>query len=331
MLEVVRADRLVAILLMLQRRDQVTAAEVAEELEVSERTARRDLDALAMAGVPVYSQQGRGGGWRLAGGGRIDLSGLSSDEARALFLVAGPRAEATPEVRSALRKLVRALPEQQRSRAEAAAGAVVLDPSGWDRTGAPAWRPPLLDQVESAVIDGECLDMAYVGRAGESSQRVVHPLGLATKGRTWYLVADTERGMRTFRVDRIESVERTGQPVVRPDDFELSATWARIVDGVDRMRTPLLAIAEADRRALDHLKMAFGRRVRVLEGDQEDQRDQGLVVELRGHSVRSLATELAGFGDWVRVRTPTELRDTLGELGSQLVRLYQPRGDRSID
>ena len=98
-----RADRLVAILLMLQARGQVTAAEVADELEVSERTARRDLDALGVAGLPIYSIQGRGGGWRLAGDGRTDLSGLTSHEARALFLVAGPSSGATPEVRAALR------------------------------------------------------------------------------------------------------------------------------------------------------------------------------------------------------------------------------------
>src|SRR3954447_16340273 len=105
-----RADRLVALLLILQRKGRVTAAEAADELEVSERTARRDLEALAMAGVPVYSQQGRNGGWRLLGGGRTDMSGLTSAETRALFLVAGPAASATPEVRAALRKLVRALP-----------------------------------------------------------------------------------------------------------------------------------------------------------------------------------------------------------------------------
>ena len=85
-----RADRLVATLLLLQSRGRVTAAEVAAELEVSERTARRDLEALAMAGIPVYSQQGRGGGWSLLGGSRTDLSGLTAAEAQALFLVAGP-------------------------------------------------------------------------------------------------------------------------------------------------------------------------------------------------------------------------------------------------
>src|SRR5215203_6033251 len=104
---------------MLQTRGQVTAAEVAAELEISERTARRDLDSLGVAGLPVYSMQGRNGGWRLAGGGRTDLSGLTAAEARALFLVAGPSSSATPQVKAALRKLVRALPEPFRDHAEA--------------------------------------------------------------------------------------------------------------------------------------------------------------------------------------------------------------------
>src|SRR3954470_14656790 len=140
-----RADRLVAILLMLQARGQVTAAEVAEELEVSERTARRDLEALGTAGLPIYSQQGRNGGWRMLGGGRTDLSGLNAAEARALFLVAGPSSAATPEVKAALRKLVRALPETFRASAEAAAERVVVDPSTWGRgtgDGASTAPPP---------------------------------------------------------------------------------------------------------------------------------------------------------------------------------------------
>src|SRR3978361_1035348 len=129
-----RADRLVAILLMLQTRGQVTAAEVAVELEVSERTARRDLAVLSVAGLPIYSRQGRNGGWQLLGGGTTDLSGLNAAEARALFLWGGPSSSATPQVKAALRKLVRALPEPFRLDAEAASGAVVIDPTAWGRT-----------------------------------------------------------------------------------------------------------------------------------------------------------------------------------------------------
>ncbi|MCW2703105.1 MAG: regulatory protein DeoR, partial [Blastococcus sp.] len=115
-----RADRLIAVLLFLQTRGRVTAAEVARELEVSCRTARRDLEALGTAGVPVYSSSGRGGGWSLVGGARTDLSGLTAGEARALFMAAGPATAATPGVQAALRKLLAALPAPLRQGAEAA-------------------------------------------------------------------------------------------------------------------------------------------------------------------------------------------------------------------
>ena len=147
----VRADRLVATLLFLQARGRATVAEVAQELEISTRTARRDLEALAIAGVPVYSQAGRGGGWSLVGGARTDLSGLTAAEARALFLVAGPGA-ATPEVKAALRKLVRALPETFRASAESAGGAVIIDASDWDRP--PVGPPEHLGALQQAVVDG---------------------------------------------------------------------------------------------------------------------------------------------------------------------------------
>src|SRR3954451_21298554 len=144
-----------AILLMLQQRGRVTAAEVATELEVSERTARRDLEALGMAGVPVYSRQGRSGGWHLVGAARPDLSGLNAAEARALFLVAGPSSAATPELKAALRKLVRALPEPLRDAARTAANAVIVDPHGWDQQPRVRRTPPHLAAVQRAVIEGE--------------------------------------------------------------------------------------------------------------------------------------------------------------------------------
>ncbi|MDU0294988.1 helix-turn-helix transcriptional regulator, partial [Saccharothrix longispora] len=122
-----RADRLVAALLLMQVRGRVTAAELAAELEVSVATARRDLEALSSAGVPVYPQPGRGGGWRLVGRARTDLSGLTSSEARALFLLLGPVAGMSAQVRGAVRKLVRALPEPFREDALVAVDAVVVD------------------------------------------------------------------------------------------------------------------------------------------------------------------------------------------------------------
>src|SRR5580704_9084451 len=203
MLERMRADRLVAALLVLQARGRVTAKALAEELEVSERTARRDLEALAMAGIPVYPQPGRGGGWALVGGARTDLSGLTAPEVRTLFLLAGPAA-ATPEVKAALRKLLRALPVPFRADAEAAAKAVVVDSTGWDHYVSEP--PPHLAPLQRAVIDGVQVRLAYTRRDNTDSERTVHPLGLVAKGRTWYLIANTDSGLRTFRLSRIRSI-----------------------------------------------------------------------------------------------------------------------------
>lgn len=314
----VRTDRLVAILLLLQRREQVTAAEVARELEVSERTARRDLDALAMSGVPVYSMQGRGGGWRLVGGARTDLSGLTASEARALFLVAGPASAATPAVKAALRKLVHALPEPFRAPAEAAASSLVRDPRGWGSGPVEHRPPPFLVALQDAVIRGVQVRLGYVDRAGAETERTVHPLGVVAKGASWYLVAHTEAGRRTFRIDRVSSVDPTDDPVRRPEGFDLAESWREIADEVDRKRTPLevRAVCAPDRVGV--LRIAFGGRLDV-GGAAPDGRVE---VVIRGRDEHTLAGELAGLVEWVEVTGPPGVRGHLASIGAALVERY---------
>jgi predicted DNA-binding transcriptional regulator YafY len=313
-----RADRLMALVLLLQQRGQVTAAEVARELEVSERTARRDLDALSTAGVPVYSLQGRGGGWRLVGGARTDLSGLTAGEARALFLVAGPASAATPAVKAALRKLVRALPEPFRVQAEAAASSVVTDPRRWGSSPVEPRPPRFLDELQDAVIRGVQVRLGYVDRTGAETERTVHPLGVVAKGPSWYLVCHTETGRRTFRVDRVSSVAPTDEPVQRPEDFDLAESWREIADAVDRKRTPLEARAVCTPPATDVLRMAFGGRLEV-GGATADGRVE---VVIRGRDEHMLAGELAGLVDWLEVTGPPGVRDHLASIGRTLVERY---------
>jgi predicted DNA-binding transcriptional regulator YafY len=322
-----RADRLVATLLLLQARGRVTAAEVAQELEVSERTARRDLEALAMAGIPVYSQAGRGGGWSLVGGARTDLSGLTAAEARTLFMVAGPSSAATPEVKAALRKLVQALPETFRADAEAAASAIVLDPAAWGHTPPPA--PPHLDVLQQAVVEGVQVRLRYVDWQRNETERTIHPLGLVAKGAVWYLVADTDAGLRTFRVGRVQGVEVTDRPVVRPEGFDLAETWQSIVAEMDERRATLRVELRVGPRAVPWLRSQYGTRLTVPPGDERadtvDPGDGGRVtVEIRAHSAESAAHELSAFGDLVEVVGPAEVRDALGRLGATLVALYGP-------
>jgi predicted DNA-binding transcriptional regulator YafY len=315
----VRADRLVAVLLLLQTKGQVTAAEVAAELEVSERTARRDLEALGMAGIPVYSRQGRNGGWQLLGGAKTDLSGLTAAQARALFLVAGPSSGATPEVKAALRKLVRALPEPFRSDAEAAQSAVVVDHTAWGVRRPDRPIPPFLDPLQDAVISGEQVRLGYVARDRAETTRVVHPLGLATKNQTWYLVADTEAGLRTFRVERVRSVEPLGLPVERPEGFDLAEAWRLITDEVDQHTVRLRGRGTAAPEVVGLLRMIFANRVRIGPAGA----DGRIEFEVAGAHIHALAGELAGLGDAVELHDPPELRDRLAEIGRELAHLYR--------
>jgi predicted DNA-binding transcriptional regulator YafY len=313
-----RADRLMAILLLLQQREQVTAAEVARELEVSERTARRDLDALAIAGVPVYSMQGRGGGWRLVGGARTDLSGLTAGEARALFLVAGPASAATPAVKTALRKLVRALPEPFRVQAEAAASSLVVDPQRWGSSAVEPRPPRFLDALQDAVIRGVQVRLGYVDREGAESERAVHPLGIVAKGPSWYLACDTEAGRRTFRIDRVSSVEPTDEPVRRPEDFDLAESWRQIADEVEHRRTPLEIQAVCTPDGLGIVRMGLGARLQV-GGPTTDGR---IEVVIRGSDEYVAAGELAGLVEWLEVTGPPGVRARLASMGNALVERY---------
>lgn len=312
-----RADRLVAILMLLQTRGQVTSGEIAAELEVSERTARRDLDALSVAGLPIYSVLGRNGGWRLLGDGKTDLSGLTASEAQALFLLAGPR-PASAELRAALRKLVRALPEPLREGARAASVAVFHDPAAWGGKPAERPRPPLLDTVESAVIAGRQVVIGYVDRSGNQTSRIVHPLGVATKGASWYLVGGTDAGQRTFRVDRMKSVDVSELAADRPAGFVLSDAWRLIADEMEEARVPIRVSALIDESAMPWMRHAVGVRLRV--GRAAD--DGRVEVEIRGRSEWAVANELASFGLRVEVLEPDGVRQHLASIGRDLVGLY---------
>ncbi len=266
-----------------------------------------------MAGLPVYSQPGRNGGWELLGGARTDLSGLNAAEARALFLVAGP-SPASPELKAALRKLVRALPEPFRADAQAASTAVVVDPNEWGRATPTRPAPLHLDALQRAVIEGEQVELGYVARDRASTTRVVHPLGLAAKGTVWYLVADTEAGLRTFRVDRATSVEGTGVPVVRPDGFELAAAWRLISAEVDQLRAPVRVLAAAEADSVQLLRWVFDTKVRVGPARADGRVD----IEVSGAHIAALAGQLAGFGARLEVFEPIELRAELGRVGEEL-------------
>ncbi|MFF9063752.1 helix-turn-helix transcriptional regulator [Streptomyces sp. NPDC014891] len=315
-----RADRLVATLLFLQSRPRVTVAEVAAELEVSPRTARRDLEALSTAGVPVYSQRGRGGGWSLVGGARTDLTGLTAEEIRALFLLAGP-SSTTPELRTLLRKLIRALPAPLRSGAEAASRAGLADGTDWSRTDVSS-SGPHLDALRAAVVDGVQVRLGYAGPGKPVGVRTVHPLGLVAKAGHDYLVAGTERGLRTFRLSRVASVEATGEPVVRPRDFDLATVWRSFAARLEDRLYAATVRARAEPGAMAILERLFEGRLRVgpvlADGWTE--------IRVDGPTPEVVATQLAGLGARVEVLDPPEARVRLARLAVELAGVYGAPG-----
>jgi predicted DNA-binding transcriptional regulator YafY len=315
-----RADRLVATLLLMQSRGRVTAAEIAEELEVSVATARRDLEALSAAGIPVYPQPGRGGGWSLVGGARTDLSGLSSTEAQALFLLVGPAAAVAPEAKAALRKLVRALPDTFRADAEAAASAVVIDPARWGERVKE--RSDLVELLQHAVVRRRKVRFGYASRGRAQAERVVEPWGLVDKDDVWYLVAGTERGQRTFRVDRITGAVLTDETFERPADFDLSTAWDRVVTEVEERRSGVSATVLVAGRFVHVLRDQFGRHSVVL-----DTLDDGRVrVRLSAPTPLMVAQPLAGWGALLDVEGPPEVCAELARLGAELVGRYARTG-----
>lgn len=216
-----RADRLLAILMLLQRRGRLTASDLAAELEVSTRTVLRDIDALSTSGVPVYTDRGRGGGISLIPGYRTDLTGLTLEEAKALLSSGAGRVD-SPHFASAMRKVAAALPEPHRVEAHRASARILVRPDGFAWPSPPE---PYLVELQRAVIDGRRVNVMYTSRTASAAERTLDPIGLVCAGSQWYLLAQREGIERTYRVSRIEDLTVLDEPAVRADQVDLEAAF----------------------------------------------------------------------------------------------------------
>jgi len=226
-----RADRLLSEVLLLQSRGRLTGRQMAKRLEISERTVHRDMEALSASGVPVFALRGSRGGWQLDDHWRTQVPGLDEVELRAL-LMAQPRvigdARLAAAAERALEKLTAALPLSLRERAASIRQRLYVDTTGWRGTSEDLSMLPI---VQEAVSRDRKLKIRYWKAEGKPAervlvQRVLDPLGLVAKGSTWYLVARTPHGYRTYRVSRIEEATLLARPSQRPANFDLASWWA---------------------------------------------------------------------------------------------------------
>lgn len=301
-----KSDRLLSVLLLLQAKGRATERELAEQLEVSQRTIHRDLEALSAARVPVLALRGAQGGWELEKGWRTQVPGLDEAELRAL-LMAQPRAVGHPRLaaaaESALNKLMAALPGPMRAQAEVMRERLHVDPTGWRETGEDL---SMLAAVQDAVARERRLVFDYTRVDGDKAQRTVDPLGLVAKGLSWYLVARAPHGMRTYKVSRMEAVTVLAVGFERPAGFRLAEYWKRSTAELEQQRprySAVLALApEAAKRLpgwIEAKPVSAGAAREVPEG--------WVALQMDFDAEEHARFVILGFGSRIRVLSPQEL------------------------
>ena len=222
-----RADRLISLLLLLQKHPRLTVADIADRLEISSRTVLRDVDALSGLGVPVYADRGRGGGIRLLAGYETELNVLSQGEAEALALVSTPSVVSglglEKSLASALDKIAAAVPSVHQLRAQHARHRLLFDTSPWFHTRR---APPMLEELRGAVWGDRICRIQYRRADGVAKGYRAKPYAIVAKVDVWYLVADTAQGMRVFRLSRLQGVVTADGTFVRDPSFDLHRFWA---------------------------------------------------------------------------------------------------------
>ncbi|RBY88758.1 YafY family protein [Blastococcus sp. TF02A-26] len=319
-----RADRLVALILLLRQRGRLSAAALARELEVSTRTVLRDVEALSAAGVPVYAERGRHGGFALLPGFRTELTGLDAEEALAL-LVAGSRAGAQAfglgsALATAMLKVVDALPDSHRDAAVGMTARLLVDPETdlLERRAEPEEVPDaVVAEVRRAVIHGHRLRIRYAALDQPPRERTVDPIGLVTVRGQGYLLARRAGEDRTYRLSRVLAAEELDEPAQRPDQVDLEGIWrergTRFRTGGDRVAVTLL-LTPARRDELVGTALAVG--------TERVDPDGRLRLEVTFQDVRHALWAMWRLATDAEVLDPPELRTALRDRAAAIAARY---------
>jgi predicted DNA-binding transcriptional regulator YafY len=310
--------------MLLQTRGRMTAQELAERLEVSERTIYRDLDALSIAGVPVYAERGPGGGCALLESYRTNLTGLTESEVKALFMVSipGPVADLgmSKAFNAALLKLSAALPPAHQDYAEYVRQRLYLDTVDWSHTQEPT---PHLQTLQEAIWQDRRLNLTYRRADGSWVKRLVDPYSLVTKGSTWYMVGSVTGWMVVFRVSRIQAATITASTFERQPDFDLVAYWTDWCAQMTASQPPYPVSLRVAWEAMPLLPAILGERAHsLLEQASPPDAEGAITLTITFESLEAARSQVLGFGPMVEVLEPSELRDSVIEQATRMVAVY---------
>ena len=323
-----KASRLVSLLLMLQNRGGLTARELADSLEVSVRTVHRDVEALAQAGVPIYADRGVSGGFRLVDGYRTRLTGLTADEAESLFLAGmpGPAAELGlgEVVAAAQLKVLAALPEHLRDRADRLRNRFLLDPGRWFQ---PQVELPWLTALADAVWNQRSVTITYQrwGKTDNIVTRDLDPLGIVLKAGVWYLIAAPNGNPRMYRISKVLDLTVREDRFDWPAGFDLASAWeacarefeARIYVETIRVRIS----ADGMTRIQAFLNPFQVSAIREQAGEPET--EGWVVVDLPVESTEHALWDVLKMAPYMEVLSPFAVRDLVAETADRLRKLHQ--------
>lgn len=320
-----RADRLVSLVLLLRQRGRMTAGQLAAELEVSVRTVLRDIDALSSSGVPVYADRGRHGGYSVLPGFRTELTALTHDEALALLTTGLGQTDRafglSAHLASAMRKVVDAMPESQRTRMDAATRRFLVEPES-DLLSRRADREDLRDgvirEVRRAVLSGKRLRFDYTASNGSGGMRVVDPLGLVTvRGRT-YLLASKSGADRTYRLSRMITAEMLTEPAQRPASVDLDRIWAQRTERF-LAEGHIPVTVRVRRTRLDEL-LCNARSIRTESAEADD----WVRIDLTFEDTRHAVWAVWQLGTDAEVIAPDDVRTAIYGRAAELAARYHP-------
>lgn len=319
-----RADRLLSVLILLQTRGRMTAAELADALEVSERTIYRDIDALTTAGVPVYGAPGRDGGYALLDGYRTSLTGLNEAELAALAILSAPAPLEGLGFRqtlsSALLKLSAALPEAQREAASHIRQRIHLDAAWWRQSDEIA---PHLEAAHDAVRRDHRLRIRYRAMPRLELEQTVEPYGLVAKAGVWYLVWARSDKLHVQRVSTLLEAAPTGETFVRPPTFDLERFWRAWCAAHESQLSDYRALVRVRPEAIGILARSFGERIREQAASATPDETGRVTLEISFASLEAARDRLLAFGRACEVLSPQALRLSIIDFAEQLLGAYR--------